>query len=201
MGTYCQYPKEVYYIINDGADLAVDTLYEQYSPKINSLNEHDIIFLSNVFNGFFVDYDAISPDRTDKVMELFEGIANAPAYFVPRNVNDRRLVFDTINGFGSKLMVMIKKHFKNTDFEHSHTLHGIERENKVRDDLTKLEGLYQRYRTLLLKFIDKSALRLNPGEKKFIYTSFNYDLSLEAGYANEFVGKDVNIQSNDAFWT
>jgi hypothetical protein len=134
-------------------------------------------------------------------MEIFEGIGYAQDYAVPKNSNDRKIVLDAINRFGSRILVEIKKHFRNTNFEHSETLYGVTRDSKIEADLVVLESYYLRYRNLLRSFIYKMSKKLNPSLSKFTYTSFNFDLSLEAGYAPNFVGLEVNIQSNDAFWT
>lgn len=133
-------------------------------------------------------------------MEIFEGISNAPAYFVPRSPYDRKIVYDAINRFGSRLTMDIKQHFRKTNFEHSSNLYDMDREELIEKELKHKEDNYRRYIKLLNNFIDKSSLRLNPGEKKLIYTSFNFDLSLEAGYATEYKGRKINIQSNDASW-
>lgn len=200
-GTFCQYPKSVFNIINDGANLAVDTLYSEYINDIATINNHDVIFISNVLNGLLVDHDSISASKDDKLMELFEGIGYAQNYGIPKGANDRKIVLDAINRFGARILLQFKKHFRNTNFEHSEILYGVPRDNKVQADLVALEGYYLRYRNLLRSFIYKISLKLDPSTSKFIYTSFNFDLSLEAGYSNNFAGTEVNIQSNDAFWT
>lgn len=188
-------------MINDGANKAVDTLYTMYVVNTTRVSEHDIIFISNVLNGLLVDYDSISPDRTNKLMDLISAIGNAPAYFVPKYANDRKIVLDAINRYGARLVTHIKIHFRKTDFEHSPNIHGIQRDDLIQADLNNLQNLYLKFRIALQSFIDKSSLRLNQGENRFIYTSFNFDLSLQHGYPNNFVGRDTNIQSNDAFWT
>ena len=128
--------------------MAIDTLHNEFYPKINSIDEHDIIFISNVLNGLLVDYDAISPDRTGKVIDLIEGIGKAPSYSVPINAYDRKIVLDAINKAGSYVIVHLKKYF-NTDFG----------DFDSKPQLIQLEGFYLRYRTAVQGYIDKSSLR------------------------------------------
>jgi hypothetical protein len=187
--------------VNDGANLAVDTIYNEHIANIATIDEHEVIFISNVLNGLLVDHDSISVSKNDKLMDIFEGIGYAQDYAIPKNSNDRKIVLDAINRFGSRILVEIKKHFRNTNFEHSETLYGVTRGTKVAADLVVLESYYLRYRNLLRSFIYKFSKKLNPSLSKFTYTSFNFDLSLETGYASDFAGQEVNIKSNDVFWT
>lgn len=178
----------------------MDTLYDTFSDDISNINEHDIILMSNIFSGMLVDHDSISENRLEKLMGLFEAISDAPSYHVPKASNDRKITFDAITRLGAKLIVYIKKHF---------AYFGGQNYYKPPDQvsqathftLKELEDLYRRYRALLVKFMDKSSLRLNAGEVKFIYLSFNFDFTIEQGYASNFVNKDVKIQSNDVYWT
>ena len=189
------------HIINDGSNLIIDTLYAEYQSTLSDLKEHEIIFITNVLNGLLVDHDSISLDRNEKLMEIFEGIGNSPKYSIPRYSNDLKIVVDAINRFGARIMVQIKKFFRSTNFEHSETLNGVDRDYKIEADLIALEAYYKKFRTLLQTFLYNMSERLSPSEAKFIYTSFNFDFSVEIGYATDFQNTDRNIQSNDVFWT
>ena len=201
MGTFCQHKIADYYIVTDTSTTIVNHLYDLYKPQIDNITEFDVVFIANVFNGLLVDYDAITNDLTLKVLELFEGIGEVEMYFIPKQTADRKMVYSSLARFGSYLLMQFKHLYGKTDFQHSQVLHGVERDNKVAQDLQTLQSYYKRYRTLLVKFIDKSSLRLNPTEKKIIFTSLMFEFSLESGYPAEFINKDVDIRSNDVYWT
>ena len=133
-------------------------------------------------------------------MEIFTGIGYCHSYSVPRRLNDEKIVVDAFNRFSSRIVNQIKNQFTMTDFEHSKTKTGSEREAVINSSLSALELYFARFGALARNFLNLMSLRLNPSDPKFIHTSFSFDISIEAGYASDFAGKDVNIQSNNVFW-
>lgn len=158
------------------------------------------MFLANVFNGLLVDFDAVPIVHTEKILELFEGIGDIEMYFVPKRTADRKMVYSSMARFGAYILMQFKKLYTNTLFQHSEHLYGVERDEKISADFERLQGYYARYRVLTNKFIDVSSLRLSPYEKKILFTSLMFDFSLEQGYPSEFVGKNLEIKTNDVYW-
>ena len=199
-GTFCQYPAYVYSIVRTFGNQATDYLYSKYSSNLDQLSEFDVTYLSNVFNGLLLDYDSVSPDRTEKILQLFEGISNANSYTVPKDVYDIKIVYDAMGRLGAKITLQMKTFYKQSKFQHYSNLYGVELNLKISSDLNNLQNMYKRYRVLIQNFINKSIKSLNTDNPKIVYTSYMHDFSLELGFPYQFVGVDANIRTNDAFW-
>jgi hypothetical protein len=201
LGTYCQHEINDYYIVRDTSTAIVDTLYNEYLARLSELSEFDAVFLANIFNGLLVDYDAIPTEKTEKVIKIFEAIGNLKIYNVPKSIEDRKLIYSAISRLGAYLLLQFKHLNSNSNFEHSKTLYGIKRQEKVEQDLNVLKGFYKRYKDLANKFIEISSIILNPTEEMITFISFMFEISLQVGYPFEFVNQELDIRSNDVFWT
>jgi len=167
---------------------------------LGNLYQSEIMFISNVFNGLFVDPDSLTDEKYNALLAIMLGIANSPAYSIPIQTEDMRIVLDAMNRLGARIGLEGKKFRQNTGFEISQTLYGVDRNALIDSTQQQLQSAYLSYINTLYIFLQQASKRLNPSKTKVVYTSFNFDVSSEIGYAADYVNKEVNIQSNDAFW-